>query len=97
MEGRDIGTVIAPRADLKIFLTASLEVRAERRFKQLKEEGKECIFSQIFDQLKERDRRDSERDVAPMLPAEEAIVIDTSNLTLQEVIEEINDYITRAS
>lgn len=93
MEGRDIGTAIAPNADLKIFLTARAEVRAERRYKQLKEEGKECIMHEVLDHLKKRDQRDAERDAAPMVPARDALVIDTSDLGLSQVVSKIVDYI----
>jgi len=93
MEGRDIGTVIAPSADLKIFLTANIECRAERRYKQLKEAGKECIMPEILEQLKERDARDEARAHAPLVPARDALIIDTSNLLPTQIIEKIKDFI----
>jgi cytidylate kinase len=89
MEGRDIGSVIAPNADLKIFITAAVEVRAERRYKQLLSEGKKCILGDVLDQLIARDNRDSSRKIAPNIPASDAVVLDTTGLTPQKVIEKI--------
>ena len=93
MEGRDIGTVVAPNADLKIFITADVEVRAERRFKQLQEEEKKCMLPEILESLKKRDLRDINRSDAPLEIADSAIVIDTSNLTPLQVIEQLLDRI----
>ena len=93
MEGRDIGTVIAKDADLKIFITADVNKRAERRYKQLQEEGKKCKLEDILQLLKERDLRDSMRIVDPLMVASDAFVIDTSNMDQQEVIAEIKNYI----
>jgi cytidylate kinase len=93
MEGRDIGTVIAPNADLKIFLTADVNCRAERRFKQLRALGKECILHEILEQLKIRDARDQDRAFAPLIPATDALIIDTSNILPEQVIEVITNYI----
>jgi len=92
MEGRDIGTVVAPNADLKIFITANVEVRAKRRFKQLQDEGKDCILSDVLKLLKSRDERDSMRSAAPLKAASDALVIDTSNLTPEEVLQKIVDF-----
>ena len=78
LDGRDIGTVVFPDADLKLFITASLEVRAARRLKELRERGLEAIDSRVLRELQERDARDSERAVAPLGPARDAIVVDTS-------------------
>lgn len=89
MEGRDIGSVIVPNADLKIFITAAAEVRAERRYKQLLSEGKKCILGDVLDQLIARDNRDSSRKIAPNIPASDAVVLDTTDLTPQKVIEKI--------
>jgi len=80
LDGRDIGTVVFPDADLKLFITASLEVRAARRLKELRERGLEAIDSRVLREMQERDARDSERAVAPLGPARDAIVIDTSGL-----------------
>ncbi|MCD6448924.1 MAG: (d)CMP kinase [Thermotogaceae bacterium] len=89
VEGRDIGTVVLPDADLKVFLTASVEERAKRRWKELKEKGGNISYKEILKQLKERDERDSKREVAPLKPAEDAVVIDTTNLTPVEVVYKI--------
>jgi cytidylate kinase len=80
VDGRDIGTVVCPEADAKLFVTASVEVRARRRLKELRERGLEAIHSRVLRDMKERDARDSGRTVAPMEPAEDAYVIDTSDL-----------------
>lgn len=93
MEGRDIGTVIAPDADLKIFITADLETRANRRYKQLLSEGKDCIMREVFEKLQERDLRDKGRSVAPLMPAKDALIIDTTNMTPQEVLNKIIGYL----
>jgi cytidylate kinase len=93
MEGRDIGTVVAPDADIKIFLTANVNVRAERRYKQLISSGKECIFRDILSMLQERDKRDMERENAPLVQAEDAFLIDSSYLSSQEVLEQIKKYV----
>lgn len=89
MEGRDIGTVIFPNAYLKIFLTASDEVRAIRRQKQLLEKGERVNLQQLIQDIKDRDERDSQRDLAPLAKAMDAIEILTDNLTIQEVISKI--------
>ena len=93
MEGRDIGTVIAPNADLKIFITADPEVRAERRYKQLQAKGKSCILDEVLQQIILRDKRDKDRKAAPLLPASDALIIDTSKLSAKEVVEEITQFI----
>lgn len=93
MEGRDIGTVVAPNADLKLYITADVKVRAERRYKQLLSEGKKCILHDILEQLINRDKRDSERLAAPLKPAGGAYIIDTSNLELDQVIQKIKDIV----
>ena len=89
VEGRDIGTVVLPDADLKIFLTASVEERAKRRWNELREKGEDIPYVEILKQLKDRDERDSKRKVAPLKPAKDAIVIDTTNLSIDEVVEKI--------
>ncbi len=88
-EGRDIGTVVMPDAPIKIFLTASDEVRAKRRYEELKEKGKEVEFEKILKEIKERDENDSNREFAPLTIPEDAIIIDTSNLTIDGVVEKI--------
>ncbi len=89
MEGRDIGTVIAPKAPLKFYLTASAEARAKRRVLQLKEKGQEANYDEILKSIISRDERDSSRKTAPLKPSEDAILIDTSFLTLEEVINKV--------
>lgn len=93
MEGRDIATIIAPNADLKIFITADVNTRAERRYKQLHKSGKKYILAEILDQLKARDIRDQERDVAPLVPAKDSLVIDTTDLAPEQVVEKIQQFI----
>ena len=89
MDGRDIGTVILPDAEVKIFLTASPEARAYRRFKELTAAGKEVTLKQVYDEMVERDKNDSTRSVAPCVPAEDAVYLDNSKLNLEETVEEI--------
>lgn len=88
LDGRDIGTVICPDANIKFFITATLETRAERRYKQLQTRDKTIIQDAVLMDLQRRDRRDMERDCAPLRPAEDAICIDTSNLTMDDVFAE---------
>jgi len=88
-DGRDMGTVVFPDAILKIFLTASVGERAQRRYKQLIGKGIGAILPDLLRDLKERDARDSERPVSPLKPAEDAVVLDTTHLTLDEVIERV--------
>lgn len=95
MEGRDIGTIVAPNADFKIFITANPEVRAERRYKQLQAKGKACILDEILQQIILRDKRDKEREVAPLLPALDALIIDTSKLSPLSVVEQITQFILK--
>ncbi len=96
MEGRDIGTVVFPDADIKFYLDASAEERANRRYKQLKEAGENPNYDEILRLIQERDHRDKNRAVSPLKPAEDAIVVDTSTLTLDEsirtVLEKIPHY-----
>jgi len=88
-DGRDMGTVIFPDAKLKIFLTASAEIRAERRHKQLKEKGERVKLTRLFREIKARDLRDQSRCVAPLRPAEDAVIIDSSDLSIDEVFDKI--------
>lgn len=85
LDGRDIGTVVCPDADAKLFITARTEVRAERRFKELQEKGLDVIYARVLEEMRERDARDSSRAVAPLEPAEDALVIDTSDLDAEQV------------
>ncbi len=87
MDGRDIGTVVLPNADLKIFLTASVEERATRRFKELEEKGVECNFDEVKRDMEYRDKNDSEREIAPLKPAEDSVIVDTTGNTLEKSIE----------
>ena len=90
MDGRDIGTVVLPDADVKIFLTASAEVRAQRRLDELIAKGeKDVTFNSILSDMKERDHRDSNRAVAPLKQAEDAVLLDTSVLTIEESVAAI--------
>ena len=84
-DGRDMGTVVFPDSPVKLYLTASAEVRAERRVKQLKNQGVDANITRITQDIKERDERDSSRKTAPLRPADNAIIIDTSDLDIQEV------------
>jgi cytidylate kinase len=88
-DGRDMGTVVFPNADVKIFLTASAEERANRRYKQLKEKGIDVNLHTLIEELRERDKRDRERPIAPLRPAEDAVCIDTDNLTIEQVVDGI--------
>ncbi len=88
-DGRDMGTVIFPDARLKIFLTASAEVRAERRYKQLKEKGESVNLTRLFREIKARDKRDESRSVAPLRPAEDAVIIDSTGLSIEEVFDKV--------
>lgn len=88
-DGRDMGTVVFPDAELKIYLTASLEERAQRRYKQLIGKGIGAILPDLLRELKERDQRDSEREISPLKPAKDAFVIDTTNLSLEQVVEKV--------
>jgi CMP/dCMP kinase len=95
-DGRDMGTVVFPDAVLKIFLTASVEERAQRRYKQLIGKGIGAILPDLLRELKERDRRDSQREVSPLLPAADAIVLDTTELTLDQVLTQVSQLAQRA-
>ena len=89
MDGRDIGTNILPGADVKIYLTASVETRAERRYKELKEKGEKCDLAEISRDIRERDERDMTREIAPLKKAEDAVLVDSSDMTIKEVVDEI--------
>ena len=89
MVGRDIGTVVLPDAILKIFLYASVEVRAERRYKERIERGESCVLSEIQETLLERDKLDRERDNSPMMAAIDSIKIDSTNLPLHKVVDKV--------
>ncbi len=89
MDGRDIGTNILPNADVKVYLTASVEERARRRFKELQEKGVACDFEQIAKDIEERDTRDMNREIAPLRQAEDAALVDSSDMTIEEVVDAI--------
>ncbi|MBE0438853.1 MAG: (d)CMP kinase [Gammaproteobacteria bacterium] len=88
-DGRDMGTVVFPDANTKVFLTASAKVRAERRYKQLKQKGIESNLSDLISEISERDKRDSQRSVAPLIPAEDALVLDSSEMGIETVYRHI--------
>jgi cytidylate kinase len=88
-DGRDMGTVIFPDAMLKIFLTASAEERARRRYKQLKDKGENVTLSRLFREIEKRDERDQTRLIAPLRPAEDAHIIDSTELSIEEVLQSI--------
>lgn len=87
LDGRDIGTVVCPDADAKLFITASTAVRAERRFKELQARGLEAIYARVLEDMEERDARDMGRDASPLAPAEDAFQLDTSDLDADQVLE----------
>jgi cytidylate kinase len=94
MDGRDIGTVVFPDAELKLFMTASAETRAERRFKEMKEKGEAVSFNEVFENVQERDYLDSNREDSPLAKAEDAIEIDNSNMSLKEQFDKILQLVT---
>lgn len=90
-DGRDMGTVIFPDADLKIFLTASVRVRARRRYKQLKAKGESVNLPRLFREIEARDKRDMTRDIAPLRPAEDAIMIDSTEFSINDVLDKVHE------
>lgn len=97
MDGRDIGTVVFPQAELKLFLTASPEVRAERRFKELQAKGENPVFEEVLRDTNDRDYRDTHRAESPLRQAEDAIVVDNSHMTREEQMEHIIEIFDRAT
>ncbi len=89
MEGRDIGTTVFPNADIKIYLDATPEERAKRRMKQNQEKGMNSSYEEVLENIIDRDKRDSTREIAPLRKAEDAIYIDSTNLKIEEVVEEV--------
>ena len=85
-DGRDTGTVVCPQADFKFFITASPEIRAERRFKELQAKGMETPYAEVLADMKARDERDSKRAAAPLKPAEDAVIMDNSELNIEEMV-----------
>ena len=96
MDGRDIGTVVLPDASLKVFLTASAECRAQRRYQELKEKGIETSFDEVLRDIEKRDWNDTHREAAPLCRAADAVLVDTSGLTLDESIEAVCNLIQEA-
>ena len=94
MDGRDIGTNVLPNAEIKIFLTASDVKRAERRYKELIEKGQDVKFDDILTDMRIRDKNDSERKISPLKKADDAIELDTSDLTLEESMQAVENIIT---
>lgn len=92
-DGRDMGTVIFPEAQLKVFMTACQEIRAQRRYNQLKDKGIDVTLGAVQSELNERDKRDQERSVAPLKPADDACIVDTSNKNTDEVLQEIMELV----
>ncbi|WP_405594067.1 (d)CMP kinase [Sellimonas catena] len=92
MDGRDIGTSVLPDADVKIFLTASVDTRAGRRYNELLGKGESCDYAQIAADIEERDRRDMTREISPLCRAEDAELIDSSEMTIEEVVEKIESF-----
>ena len=89
MDGRDIGTRILPDADVKIYLTASVETRAKRRYQELLEKGEDCDYEKVAQDIEQRDYQDMNRQVSPLCQAEDAVLIDSSDMTIEEVVEAI--------
>ncbi|MBT5020423.1 MAG: (d)CMP kinase [Planctomicrobium sp.] len=92
-EGRDQGTVVFPQAEAKFYLTAASEVRAKRRLNELLEQGKEVLYEQLLEEQNERDQRDENRPVAPLKPAKDAVMIDSTELTIEEVVRDLEEII----
>lgn len=95
LDGRDIGTVICPEAEVKLFVTASVEVRAKRRFAELREKDADTTYETVLAEVRARDRRDSERADAPMIAASDSVQIDTSEMSVQAAVEAASDLVAR--
>ena len=99
MVGRDIGTVVLPNAGLKLFITASPEVRARRRWQELRGQGQDPEFEQVLQETRERDRTDSHRADSPLMPAEDAVLVDTDELSIEQVtdliIQQVQDRVQK--
>lgn len=93
LDGRDIGTVVCPEAPVKLFLTARPEIRAERRFKELQLKGLCVIYEDVLSDIQSRDKRDKERTTSPLKPAEDALILDTSDLTADDVYAQVIRYV----
>ncbi len=97
MDGRDIGTVVLPQADVKIFLTASSEERARRRYEELREKGEDVVYDDVLRHLVERDKNDSDRAAAPLRPAGDAVILDTTGNTLEQSLDVLRAVIKEKS
>ena len=95
-DGRDMGTTVFPQANLKIFLTASAEVRAQRRYKQLKEKGNNVTLSALVQDINQRDARDSSRSISPLVPADDAVIVDTSGMGIPQVLRHVQVLVRQA-
>ena len=95
IEGRDIGTIIFPKADYKIFLWASAEVRAKRRYRQLRKNGKNVSYSKIFREINVRDRKDMTRKIAPLMPAANSVLLDTTYIDIEQVFKALKEIISK--
>jgi len=93
LDGRDIGSYVLPNADYKFYITASVKVRTDRRFKELTEKGHEVNYDELMKEIEQRDYNDRNRDFAPLKQADDAIVIDTSDMTIEQVIDKVNSFI----
>ena len=93
MDGRDIGTVVLPKADVKIFLTASAEVRAKRRTDELLAKGQKANYEQILKEIQQRDYQDTHREIAPLKMARDSVKVDTSNMTIDQVVETLRNIV----
>lgn len=93
LDGRDIGTVICPDADLKLFITAKTEIRAKRRVKELQSRGIAATYEAVLKDMRERDARDADRKTAPMKPADDAVIIDSSDLDAGEMLDKVMDLV----
>ncbi|MBQ8026769.1 MAG: (d)CMP kinase [Clostridia bacterium] len=93
MDGRDIGTVVLPNAQVKIFLTASAEVRAKRRYDELLSKGMQADYDQVLEEMIQRDYQDSHRAIAPLKQADDAVLVDTSDMDLDQVVETLNNIV----
>lgn len=95
IDGRDITSIVLPNADVKIYLTADAKTRAERRFKENQEKGIKTTFEEVFENLQERDYRDTHRDVAPLIIVDDAVVVDNTNLSIEETINHCSQIINK--
>ncbi len=93
MDGRDIGTVVLPDAQVKIFLTASAQVRAKRRYDELLAKGMEADYDRVLEEMVQRDYQDSHREIAPLKQADDAVLVDTSDMNLEQVIDTLNNIV----